>query len=246
MKHNVETRARASKLALALVSLLWHLGLLGILALIRWWVWRTQNISIEQGKNWGFGQPHPQSGSRAGKRWVPQCVLGGNLDLKGGRIAGSAMGSIVFLPVTLPPEPFQHLMAFNGLLLPSVVAVMISMIGRAFLAANRQSPVEVPATGSCESWSEADTARIEHEIPRVKTEESDAMLGPASIASSGRANGTVMVCVQESIPSEIWLLASQEVHAPMDGLTGCKDPRSLETSMVPTKTDMDYWPPLYF
>ncbi|KAJ7856522.1 hypothetical protein B0H14DRAFT_3136063 [Mycena olivaceomarginata] len=131
-------------------------------------------------------------------------------------------------------------MAFNSLLLPSVVAVMISMIGGAFLAANRRSrsppkkstppfaAVEVLATGSSESWSEADAARIEHEIPRVKMEESDAMLGPASIASSGRADGP------------------REVHAPLDGLASCKDPRSLETSRVPTKTDGDYWPPLYF
>ncbi|KAJ7707191.1 hypothetical protein B0H14DRAFT_3643685 [Mycena olivaceomarginata] len=95
-------------------------------------------------------------------------------------------------------------MEFSNLLLSFIVAQMISMIGGGFLVANRRT--RSPPTVS-QSWVEADSARSEADTLRVKTEELDGMLGPAS---SGRAD-------------------RQEVNALLDEVQGREGPRSLET-----------------
>ncbi|KAJ7818911.1 hypothetical protein B0H14DRAFT_3147667 [Mycena olivaceomarginata] len=133
-------------------------------------------------------------------------------------------------PLT-PPGPFRHLPM--GLLLSSVVVVLSSMIGVGFLVA-RRSGVPQKKDGTppfstvgglklvtrSELLLEADnTSRTEPELPRVKTEESDAMLSPAPGRSSGR---------------------------PLDGLSDREDLDSFETGRAPTKNHGDYWPLLSF
>lgn len=98
--------------------------------------------------------------------------------------------SIVSPAVTLSHEPFLRLMTFSSLLHSSVVAVMISMIGGGFLAANRRSrsppskstltfpAVEVLATGSSEASSDPDGAGS---VLRLKTEESGESCFPVIV-----------------------------------------------------------------